>query len=57
MQTLQAGKVLQEIVRYGFAPTNLPPLSQAASAGCSVVGGSLVDECDGLGTLLIRRQP
>lgn len=25
MQTLQAGKVLQEIVRDGFAPTNLPP--------------------------------
>jgi hypothetical protein len=57
MQTLQVGKVWQEIVRYGFAPTNLPPLSQAASGGCSVVGGLLVDECNGLGILLIRRQP
>jgi hypothetical protein len=56
MQTLQAGKVLQETVRYDFAPTNLPPQPDC-KCGDAVVGGLPVAECDGLGTLLIRRQP
>jgi len=56
MQTLQAGKVLQEIVGDGFAATNLL-LQPGCRCGCSGVGGLLVDEGDGLGVLLIRRQP
>jgi hypothetical protein len=56
MQTLRAGKVVQEIVRDGFAPTNLPP-QPGCKWGCPVVGGLLIDECDGVGPLLIRRQP
>jgi hypothetical protein len=46
MQLLQAVKVLQEIVTYGFAATNLPP-QPGRRCGCSVVGGLLIDECDG----------
>jgi len=56
MQTLQAGKALQDMMRYGFVATNLTP-QPGCRRGYSVVGGLLIDECDGLGALLIRRQP
>ena len=55
-ELLQAGEVLQEIVTDVLVATNLPP-QPGYRCGYSVVGGLLVDERDGLGTLLIRRQP